>query len=179
MPQNEATFRPQNRKFWRKFGLDAHILDIDPMKQQIIEAVRQVIAERMANAQTAMQAAQESANSETKSSAGDKYETGRAMGQLDRNMYAQQYEQARQEMVIVARLADNPTLPPPVVVVGALVKTTGGVYWLAVSIGKITIDNQDVMVVSPQTPVGKLLLDKKVGDLVKLMSGSVTIEAIS
>jgi len=170
--------RVQNKKFWWKFVLDPHILDIDPMKQQIIDAVRRVIAERMANAQVAMQVAQESANSETKSSAGDKYETGRSMGQLDRNMYAQQYEQARQEMVVVARLADSTALPPPVVVVGALVKTTGGTFWLAVSIGKITVENQDVVVISPQTPVGKLLLDKKVGDIVKLMNGSVIIEAI-
>ena len=43
-----------------------------------------LIGQRMTTAKEAMQQAQESANSEEKSSAGDKYETGRAMGHLQR-----------------------------------------------------------------------------------------------
>ncbi|TAE93716.1 MAG: OmpA family protein [Runella slithyformis] len=113
------------------------------MKQQLIETVTQLIAQRMNAAQTAMQAAQESANSETKSSAGDKYETGRAMGQLDRNMYAQQYEQARQEMAVINQLAEK-VVSDQVIVPGALVKTTNGLFWIAVSVGQIEINGQSV-----------------------------------
>jgi hypothetical protein len=37
-----------------------------------------------------MESAQQSANSEEKSSAGDKYETSRAMGHLEKDMHARQ-----------------------------------------------------------------------------------------
>jgi transcription elongation GreA/GreB family factor len=147
------------------------------MKQQVIEAVRQIIAERMDTAQRAMQAAQESANAETKSSAGDKYETGRAMSQRDRDMYAQQYETARREMASVERLADLPN-NPAIVVPGALVKTTNDLFWIAVSIGKITVNEQTVMVISAQAPVGKILMGRKTGDTVTLPNGPSTIETI-
>lgn len=156
----------QSRKFWPKFDFETYILNIAPMKEQLTQIVTQLIAERMNAAQTAMQAAQESANSETKSSAGDKYETGRAMGQLDRNMYAQQYEQARQEMAIINQLSEK-VVSDKIVVPGALVKTTNGLFWIAVSVGKIEVNAQSVMVVSAQAPVGKMLINKKVGDWIE------------
>ncbi|TAF96061.1 MAG: transcription elongation factor [Cytophagia bacterium] len=147
------------------------------MKQQLIETVTQLIAQRMNAAQTAMQAAQESANSETKSSAGDKYETGRAMGQLDRNMYAQQYEQARQEMAVINQLAEK-VVSDQVIVPGALVKTTNGLFWIAVSVGQIEVNGQSVLVVSAQAPIGKMLLHKKVGDSIEWAGKKNQIEAI-
>jgi hypothetical protein len=42
-----------------------------------------VVHQRIASAEEAIRMAQESANQEGKSSAGDKYETGRAMAQLE------------------------------------------------------------------------------------------------
>jgi hypothetical protein len=74
------------------------------MKQDVIDYIKNQLEERMQAAWGAMQAAQASANEESKSSAGDKYETARAMGQLDRDMYARQYEQARQERVLIERI---------------------------------------------------------------------------
>ena len=81
----------------------------------------------MAVAGKAMEAAQESANDQSKSSAGDKYETSRSMGQLDRNMHARQYEQARQERTILERLqAANEAGTQGRVALGSLVKNTAG-----------------------------------------------------
>jgi hypothetical protein len=55
-------------------------------KQAIKAACIALLEKRLAISQLAMDQAQESANSDDKSSAGDKYETGRAMGQRDRDM---------------------------------------------------------------------------------------------
>lgn len=89
------------------------------MKIQVIEYIKLQLDERMQASWNAMQAAQASANEESKSSAGDKYETARAMGQLDRDMYARQYEQARQERVLIERI--EPLHTPLHVSLGALV----------------------------------------------------------
>ena len=53
------------------------------IKQTLYNFCVTYINQRMATAQQAIHTAQASANEETKSSAGDKYETGRAMMQLE------------------------------------------------------------------------------------------------
>ena len=58
---------------------------VNPLKPALHAACAAFLAERIAAATTAMQAAQESANSDTKSSAGDKYETGREMATAERD----------------------------------------------------------------------------------------------
>ena len=53
------------------------------MKLLLLNTIKAQLDEKIQVALQAMKAAQESANAETKSSAGDKYETGRAMGQIE------------------------------------------------------------------------------------------------
>ena len=134
------------------------------LRQAVFTTLKTLLDERMHTAHTAMQAAQESANSEGKSSAGAKYETARAMGQLDRDMYARQYETARQERHLLERLGH---VPPAVrVVPGSLVRTAAGLFLVSVSAGKITVEGQTVIAVSAQSPVGALLLGKRVGEII-------------
>ncbi len=57
-------------------------------KEKLKDEAISIVQNRINSAATAMANAQESANSNDKSSAGDKYETSRAMGQLDRDMNA-------------------------------------------------------------------------------------------
>ncbi len=132
------------------------------MKEQLIEVIKNQLNERMETAWNAMQAAQASANEESKSSAGDKYETARAMGQLDRDMFARQFEQARHEMLSLQRIQMG--VEATVVIVGSVVDTTMGLFFIAVSLGSLTIEGKKIMVVSPQSPIGQLLMGKKVGE---------------
>ena len=132
------------------------------MHQDVIAYIKNTVADGMEAAWGAMQAAQASANEESKSSAGDKYETARAMGQLDRDMYARQYEQARQERVLIERI--DPLHTPQHVSLGALVHTSMGIFFIAVSLGSIKVAGEAVMVVSAQSPIGALLMGKVVGD---------------
>ncbi len=76
-------------------------------KKELTEYMKGLLDARMQVAWEAMEAAQDSANDQSKSSAGDKYETARSMGQLDRNMHARQYEQVRQERVILERIGES------------------------------------------------------------------------
>jgi transcription elongation GreA/GreB family factor len=132
------------------------------MKQKIIERLIQITEERIANAKVAMDAAQESANGEGKSSAGDKYETSRAMGQIDRDMYARQMANALNEKSILDKI--DGTVKPISVGLGSLVTTSNGIFMIAVSLGKIEIDKLIIMAVSSNSPIGSILLGKKVGD---------------
>lgn len=113
-------------------------------------------------AEYAMQAAQEAANGESKSSAGDKYETGRAMAQNDRDLYASQWAQWNDLHQQIQRFrsvpAESSAMP------GSLMETTLGWFWVSISIGRILVHDQTVTILSPHSPLGKTLVGKKVGE---------------
>jgi transcription elongation GreA/GreB family factor len=123
-----------------------------------------------------MQAAQASANEEGKSSAGDKYETARAMGQIERDMHAHQYEKLKQERQILDRIDLN--LKPSRVMLGALVKTSAGSFWISVSLGFLMSDSEHVMAVSAASPIGVALIGKQVNDSFVFQQKTHTIQAI-
>ena len=146
------------------------------MKDKLIAYVKNHLDQRIQNSLAAMQAAQESANSESKSSAGDKYETSRAMGHLDREMHARMYQQAQQERQIVKRLDD--TIIYKKGALGAFIKTSMGDFFLSVSIGQVEIDGNKVMIISPQSPIGALLVGKIVGDSFSFRGQEAVIEMV-
>jgi hypothetical protein len=145
-------------------------------KSRLLNELKHRLDERMQIAHAAMQAAQEAANSEEKSSAGDKYETARAMSQIERDRHAQQYEIARQERLVLDRIERQGT--PERGSLGALLKTTAGWYHLSVSAGALTVDGVPVLVVSPQSPLGQVLLGKGVGDQFAFRGRVGRVEAI-
>ncbi|WP_047246975.1 GreA/GreB family elongation factor [Maribacter thermophilus] len=100
--------------------------------------------------------------SETKSSAGDKHETGRAMLQLEREKIGVQLANAENMQGLLNKVRlDSPTVS---IALGALVYTTEAKYYIAISAGEFKMGNEVVYCISPVTPVGKLLLGKKEDD---------------
>lgn len=132
-------------------------------KQQLHKACCGLIEQRMAVAEKAMKDAQESANSEEKSSAGDKYETGRAMSQIDRDRNAKQLTEAKKELAQLARLELNGLRDT--CGTGALVYSDGNCYFIAAAIGQIEFENQKIIVLSPKAPLAQEMGGKKAGDL--------------
>lgn len=130
-------------------------------KEKWLRAAEEVISQRIASAEKAMKRAQEAANSEEKSSAGDKYETGRAMSQLERDMNARQLAQAKQELAQLAKLdlSLKTTVMP-----GSALKTSEGWYFIALGLGKMEFEGENCIMVAPASPLGKILLGKKPGD---------------
>ena len=131
-------------------------------KTALIAHMKDLLDERMQVAWEAMEAAQESANDQGKSSMGDKYETSRSMGQLDRNMHAKQYEQIRLEKTVLERIAANTGSSRGAV--GSLIQTTAGWFFISVSLGILKFEDETVIAVSSSSPVGISLLGKAEGE---------------
>ncbi|HWZ23056.1 MAG TPA: hypothetical protein VNW06_10405 [Cytophagaceae bacterium] len=117
---------------------------------------------KIAIATKAMKDAQDSANSEEKSSAGDKFETGRAMSQIERDMNARQLAECNKQKQIV--LNTDIVKKQEKVSLGALVRTEGAFYFICISAGNIEVGNASYYAVSVDTPIAKLILNKKVGE---------------
>jgi len=132
------------------------------------------IEQRIGAARTAMQAAQESSNSETKSSAGDKYETGREMANAERDRNAAQMQQAQQLQAELARI--NPELPCDAVRPGALVSTSMGRFYVSISAGKL--EGTDVFAVSAAAPIAVALKGLRAGEATVFNGKAVSILAV-
>ena len=105
---------------------------------------------------------QSDANNETKSSAGDKYETGRAMMQQERDKYEGQLDKARLTRAHLHRIKPDVTIG--VVSFGAVVKTQLANYFIAISAGRMQVDGDKFYVISPQAPLAKSIIGKQSGD---------------
>ncbi len=132
------------------------------MKQEIYKKVKRIIDERIFDLKFAMDAAQASANNEGKSSAGDKYETGRAMGQIEVNMYGNQLQNARNDLSVLNSI--DIEKPNKIATLGSFIETDFRCFFIAVSIGEMVINEKKIIVCSPNSPIGQLLKGKKVGD---------------
>jgi hypothetical protein len=121
-----------------------------------------LIRERIATAKLAIDNAQEAANNEGKSSAGDKYETGRAMGHLEKDMYARQQAENMKELELLQEV--NTDIIYANAQTGAYVRCSDHSFFIAVGLGKQQVDDQLIFFLSPYAPLAKLLLHKKAGD---------------
>ena len=119
---------------------------------------------------------QESLLSETKSSAGDKHETGRAMLQLEREKSGNQLAEIQKLKAILNKV--NSEAKHQKIALGSVVYTTQSNYFIAISAGEIVLDSKRFYAISQATPIAKLLISKTVGDEVLFRNTTIRITQI-
>ncbi len=142
-------------------------------KKTLYEACLTYIDERLKTVQKTILDIQQSLESETKSSAGDKHETGRAMLQLEREKAGQQLLEIENQKAILQKI--NPEVKHENVTLGSVVKTTNANYFIAISAGELRIDNTAYYAISVATPIAKLLVSKAKGDPIVFRAQPFTI----
>lgn len=131
-------------------------------KEELYQYCQQNVQQRVERIRFEIKSIQQSANEETKSSAGDKYETSRSMAQLeiDRNI-----AQLRETEKLLSSLKSfRSDAPLNRIQAGSLVTTSNDIFYIAISLGSIKLNGQIYFVVSPDSPIAKLLLNKQVGE---------------
>lgn len=146
------------------------------IKQALYDACQQYVNQRLQTAKEALAAAREAAAEETKSSAGDKYETGRAMAQIEEERALGQLAEANR--LNDAMQAVRPQVKTTTAEVGSLVVTETARYYLAVSVGKVSLSGVDYFVVSPASPIGQVLLGAQAGDAVQFQGRSIEVKEV-
>lgn len=142
-------------------------------KSQLLEECLNIVHRRIDDIKAGLRDADEALANDTKSSAGDKYETSREMVQQDINRYQKQLALAENDQTIL--LNTNLVNKGKLVVPGTLVSTNLGLYFICISIGVLKMNDTTIYVISPASPLGQLLLGKKVGDVVKFNGNEHTI----
>lgn len=146
------------------------------LKTQLYSLCLHYVEQRIETAQKAITEAQDAANDETKSSAGDKYETGRAMAQLEIEKNASQLAEAGKLKNTLALI--NPAIRTDFVQIGSLVLTNQGNFYLSISAGQFKIEDQVYFAISAASPIGLKLIGLKSKDQFSFNNKTYQIQEI-
>lgn len=131
-------------------------------KENIYRQCAAIIQNKISLLQKQLHDLTDSAGNETKRTAGDKHETALAMLQIEQENNSRQLQDALQQKVILEKI--DPTLQTEQAVRGSIITTNKGIFFLSLGLGKLKVEDKTIFAVSPDAPLGKLLLMKKVGD---------------
>ena len=147
------------------------------MKAEIIKHIEALLAEKIEVIESAIEVAKESRNEEGKSSAGDKFETGREMMQLEIDKLELQLNKTQLLEDEVKTL--NPKRKNPDVDFGSLVKSNFETYYISVGLGKLEVNGQIIYAISLASPIGMALKGKKVGDKIQFQNREIELLEVS
>ncbi len=134
------------------------------LKTKIHKACLDFVDKRINNFLASYNSSVESGNSDSKSSAGDKHETGKAMAQLEQEKAAHQLVEAKELKAVLEKI--NPKQKHQIISEGSLINTNNGLFYISIGIGKLEVENDKVVVISAQSPLGKSMMGQKKGNTV-------------
>ncbi len=153
-----------------------HNIDRLPLKQKVYDHFNEVVKDKVLSLQEMLEDLINSTKNEKKSSAGDKYETARAMLQIEQDNVRKQLRQALEQKVVYEKL-DLKT-GTEIIRKGSLVKTDKGYFFVSISLGKIHVEGFLVIAISPQSPLGSKLLGLKASEVTSINGTTYSIESI-
>ena len=136
----------------------------------------ELLTRRSNELREAIDAIQQGANADTKSTAGDKHETARAMAQLDVEMLSKQLGEINKSIEVLKRIPlknTSSTVQP-----GSVVETSIGTFYLSVGLGNIQVDGKTIMAISTESPMAKAIMGKRAGDKIEWRSQLITVITI-
>ena len=127
------------------------------MKSELLEIIHQKISEKIQKLEQLI-AETRASNNDTKSSMGDKYETSREMLQQEINNLQIQLNEHLKSQKILININPN---PHKVVSLGSLVETEKGMFFIAISLGELSFNQEKIFVISAESPLAKAMNGKK------------------
>ena len=146
------------------------------MKKKIIDFIIYSIKEKINILESELDSIRKEKNNITKSSAGDKFETSRSSMQIEYDKLNNQINILYNQLKLIESI-DNLTKKSRVGV-GSLVKTDKSFYFICIGLGNYTIDKKTIYVISLASPIGKILNNKKEGDMIIFNNREEKIETI-
>ena len=131
-------------------------------KQKLSLLISQKLSEKIQNFEKLI-AETRASNNDTKSSMGDKYETGREMLQQEINNLQVQLNEVLKQQDFLKTSFDKLRMTKKFdkAEKGAIVKTERGLFFISVSLGEITFENQKIICISPESPLAKAMNGKQ------------------
>ena len=148
-------------------------MDLKEIKVKLIELIKEDLEKKIQEMQRDFQLARESRNSDTKSSAGDKFETGREMMQKEMDKCSMMIDLYKIQLSTMNQIKEEKT--SQLVEQGSLIVTNKANYLLSIGLGKMELERQPYFIISIDSPIGSLLKGKSVGDKINFRDNTIEI----
>jgi hypothetical protein len=146
------------------------------IKEALFEQCEVFVNKRLYNIENVISSNQKALQSETKSSAGDKHETGRAMLQLEMEKAGQQLAGITQMKAVLSKIDISKTSKNACL--GSLIVTDKARYFLSLSAGQLVVEDKRYFAISVSSPIGKLLLGKQEKEVISFNGKTIIINKI-
>ena len=146
------------------------------IKEALFEQCEVFVNKRLYNIENVISSNQKALQSETKSSAGDKHETGRAMLQLEMEKAGQQLAGITQMKVVLSKIDILKTSKNACL--GSVIITAKVSYFLSISAGQLIVADKSYFAISVSSPMGKLLLGKQEKEVISFNGKTIEIIGI-
>lgn len=147
------------------------------IKSTLLEACKKSISDRFEKVNKTISTIVESLADASKSSAGDKHETSRAMLQIDRENAGKQLRELENIEQLLPKIDINKSTD--YARLGSLVHTNQGIFFISISLGAVVIDDITYYCIALQAPIGKKLSGKKEGDQFVFISKEYKVLSVS
>lgn len=147
------------------------------LKTKLLDHCQQTVGNRFQKIKQTIADIEESLFEESKSSAGDKHETGRAMLQIDRENAGKQLQEIESLQALAKKISISES--SDYIRLGSLVYTTSGTYFISISIGQVLVGRTPYFCVALQSPIGQLLAGKKKGESFLFNGKNITVTSLS
>lgn len=146
---------------------------MEKVKEELYLNCKNILENKLITVNQIMNSNKNALQSETKSSAGDKHETGRAMLQLEMEKASQQYDVIHKMQSVLQQILS--VKKTDLISLGSLVYTNFQNYYLSISVGEVVVTGQSYYCISTLSPIGKILIGKKEGDILDFNGKTITI----
>ncbi|WP_272150963.1 3-oxoacyl-ACP synthase [Tenacibaculum aiptasiae] len=146
------------------------------IKEELFKQCVAYVNKRMKTIEEIISSNKKALQSETKSSAGDKHETGRAMLQLEMEKASQQLSGVGKMKETLSKI--NLERVTDVAHLGNVVITDKNAYFLSISSGQLKVADKVYFSVSVSSPIGRSLLGKKATESFVFNGNKQTIKEI-
>jgi len=136
------------------------------LRKELVKSCRAYLQQKMDVVKKAMEGLKDDLENESKSSAGDKFETGREMINIEWNKLSTQLNQYDHLNQTLKRIDEHK--PTKKVVLGSVVRTDAASYFISIPAGEIKTENDKFYAVGIQAPIAQKLLGKEVGDQIDM-----------
>ena len=132
------------------------------MREKLLAKCVDYVEERVSRLQSSIKDLEHDLGNETKSSAGDKYETSREMINTEINKLQNQLQSFKKLKEVLAVIENRKA--STTVQLGSIVKTSAANYFISIPVGEIMVEEEKFYAIGLNSPIGKLLLGKQEGE---------------
>lgn len=147
------------------------------LKQNILAYYKQQVQDKLDAFRDMVGELTEGAANDAKGSAGDKHETALSMMHLEQEKLNHKIAEFLEQQAVLERI--NPDAASDKVALGSLVVANGIYLFVSTALPKITVEGKSILALSPQSPLGAMMMGKQVGDTFEVNGTKYTIQEVS